>query len=156
MNCEVCGAEIKGESHRVLIERSDLNVCDSCAQYGEGTNKPKRIAPAPRIKIKTRRQGDVYSQIKDDIAQDYHEIVREARQAHGWTHEELADKINEKASLIRRIERREMLPDEKVRKKLEHILDIRLVENVEKVKPDTHNSLKSATLGDVVVIKRKG
>lgn len=155
MNCEVCGAEIKGKSHRIMIERSDLNVCDSCAQYGSGTDKSRRIASSPRIKIKTRRRGDIYSQIKDEIVQDYHEIVRGARQARDWTHEELSDTINERASLIKRIERGEMLPDDEVRKKLERIFDIRLVESVEKVKSNTHNPLKSATLGDIAVIKRK-
>ena len=155
MNCEVCGVEIKGRSHKVLIERSDLNVCDSCAQYGSGTDKPRGIAPAPRIKIKKRGHRDIYSQIKDEIVQDYHEAVREARQTRGWTHEVLADKINERASLIKRIEKGDMLPDEKIRKKLERIFDIRLVESVEKVKSNTYNPLEGATLGDVVVIKRK-
>ncbi len=155
MNCEICGAEIKGRSHRVLIELSELNACDSCAQYGGEVEKSRDVASTPVIRIKKRRQRDIYSQIKDEVVQDYHGAVRKARQARGWTHEELADKINERASSIKRIEKGDMLPDDNIRKKLEHILEIRLVENVEKLKPDTYNPLESATLGDVVVIKRK-
>ncbi len=92
----------------------------------------------------------------DEIAQDYDERVRNARETAGLSQEDLANDLNEKASLIRKIERGDMLPSDEVQEKLESELDISLTAGAspdEDEDWDGGSSTGEYTLGDVV--KRK-
>ncbi|MFQ6119020.1 MAG: multiprotein bridging factor aMBF1 [Methanosarcinales archaeon] len=134
MQCELCGKEIKGKAHYVKIEGSELNVCDRCVQYGQEIDKwapvSRKVTPTKRM-IKTRKQKrDIFDKITDEIVSDYNIIIREAREKHGLTQDELALKIKEKASLIKKIERGEIIPEDSVIKKLERALDIKLTEKI--------------------------
>jgi putative transcription factor len=90
----------------------------------------------------------------DEIATDYDDQIRNARESRGLSQEELADQLNEKASLIRKLERGDTLPTDEVQRKLERELDVSLVEgeSVEDADWDGGDS-GTMTLGDVV--KRK-
>lgn len=91
----------------------------------------------------------------DTVATDFNERIRYAREDRGLSQEELAKKLNEKASVIRKLEHGDVLPNDDVQKKLERELDISLTE--ESGTDDSEWSSDSAsegyTLGDVV--KRK-
>jgi putative transcription factor len=62
----------------------------------------------------------------DDIDPEYGTIIREAREGRGLSQADLADMLNEKASLIRKIEREETLPSDAVQRELEGELEIDL------------------------------
>jgi len=62
----------------------------------------------------------------DDIDPEYGSIIREAREGRGLSQADLADMLNEKASLIRKIEREETLPSDAVQRELEGELEIDL------------------------------
>ncbi|MDZ7730098.1 MAG: helix-turn-helix domain-containing protein [Natrialbaceae archaeon] len=69
---------------------------------------------------------------------------------------DLADELNEKASLIRKLERGETLPSDSVQSKLERFLDMSLTEaggSTDDTEWESDASTGSYTLGDVV--KRK-
>ena len=87
----------------------------------------------------------------DTLAQDYDQRIREAREGTGLSQADFAQELNEKASLIRKLERGDMLPSDRVQKKLERRLDIDLTEEAS---GDTEweggASTGSYTLGDVV------
>jgi putative transcription factor len=87
----------------------------------------------------------------DTLAQDYDQRIREAREGTDLDQADFAKQINEKASLIRKLERGEMLPSDSVQTKLERELDIDLTEEAG---GDTEweggASTGSYTLGDVV------
>ena len=89
----------------------------------------------------------------DEVAQDYDQRIREAREAAGMNQEELANQLNEKASLIRKLELGDTLPSDTVQTKLERALDIVLTEGGGSA-DDTEWSGGSSdgeyTLGDVV------
>jgi putative transcription factor len=91
----------------------------------------------------------------EEVVQDYDDRIRDARESEGLTQEELADQLNEKASLIRKIERGDVLPSDSIQRKLERGLDIDL--SMGGSGDDAEWSGGSATggttLGDVV--KRK-
>jgi TIGR00270 family protein len=90
----------------------------------------------------------------DEIVADYDQRIRTARESRSLSQEDLAKELNEKASLIRKLERGDMLPSDDVRSKLETELGISLVEGEDA--DDTEwsgDSSTTTTLGDVV--KRK-
>jgi putative transcription factor len=91
----------------------------------------------------------------EEIATDYHQRVREARESRGQSQQDLAGDLNEKTSLIRKIERGDVLPSDDLRKKLERELSISLTEGSSDDDDSEWSSGSSTTttLGDVV--KRK-
>jgi putative transcription factor len=95
----------------------------------------------------------------EELAGDYDQRLRSAREQEGLSQEELADQLNEKASVIRKLERGDSLPSDDVREKLENHLGISLTESGggdEGADEDWSSGGDSAglTLGDKV--RRKG
>ena len=92
----------------------------------------------------------------DEVATDYDQRVREAREGRGLSQQDLASELNEKTSLIRKVERGDVLPSDALRKKLERDLDISLTEGSGGDDDESEwssGSSTTTTLGDVV--KRK-
>jgi len=90
----------------------------------------------------------------DEIATDYDDRIRQARESRGLSQEELAQSLNEKASLIRKLERGDIMPPDSVREKIERKLDISLVEGESDDDSEwSGGGSTTTTLGDVV--KRK-
>jgi putative transcription factor len=91
----------------------------------------------------------------DELAQDYDQRLRNAREDAQLSQEELAQQLNEKVSLIRKIERGDVLPSDDVQRKLEKGLDINLSagSDVDETDWESDASNGDYTLGDVV--KRK-
>jgi len=91
----------------------------------------------------------------DELAQDYDELIRDARESRGLSQEDLARELNLKASLIRKLERGDTLPTDDVQTKLERELDISLDAGGTDADEEWSGGSSSGeyTLGDVV--KRK-
>lgn len=161
MQCEICGAEIRGKPICITIDNSELQVCQKCAPYGKPVDKrtpvSRKVSPVVRTVPRTEKKPrkDFFDILKDELLDNYDLIIREARESRGWSQEDLAENIKEKASLIKKIERREIVPEDTVRKKLEHTLNIKLTERVEGAEQEVSHMRKDTTLGDIVKIKRK-
>lgn len=93
--------------------------------------------------------------MSDELVDDYDHIIREAREKKQLSHEELALRIKEKATLIKKLERGEIVPEEGVRRKLERELNIRLTERSGEDDWSGERLNKGTTLGDIVTIKKK-
>lgn len=92
----------------------------------------------------------------EELASDYDEQIRAAREREGLSQEDLAKSLNEKASLIRKLERGEILPSDDVQKKLERHLDISLTAGSDDGDEEWESSgSMTQTLGDVVKRKEK-
>jgi putative transcription factor len=92
----------------------------------------------------------------DEIAPDYDDRIRDARESTDMSQEDLANELNEKASLIRKLERGDVLPSDEVKRKLERELDITLTAGASGDEDEEWSGGSSTgeyTLGDVV--KRK-
>ena len=91
----------------------------------------------------------------DELVQDYDARIREAREDRGLSQEDLAKQLNEKASLIRKLEHGDILPSDDVQRKLERALDVDLSAGSSDADEEWESSSSSGgyTLGDVV--KRK-
>ncbi len=154
MNCEICGREIKGKGFKVVVEGSEVTVCGSCKQYG--TEKKPSVASqhgARRVVLK-KRKASTKIEFKEELVENFHVIVRREREKRGWSQEQLAKKIQEKESLIKKIENAEITPEPEVVEKLEKLFNIKLRESVPEIKIEKSKGL-TPTLGDVVVVKRK-
>ena len=87
-----------------------------------------------------------------ELAQDYDDRIRTAREGKWLSQSDLAKKLNEKASLIRKLERGDTLPSDDIQGKLERFLDIDLDEagDVDESEWSADSSTGETTLGDVV------
>ncbi|WP_406660037.1 multiprotein bridging factor aMBF1 [Methanolobus sp. ZRKC3] len=160
MQCEICGTDIRGPSFKITIDSSELTVCGKCSQHGKSTDKrtpvSRKIAPVARVVPKRGKgRGKKDDMMSDELVDDYEHVIREARERKKLTHDQLASKIKEKASLIKKLERGEIVPEESLRKKLEKALDIKLTERSGGDDWSGDSLSRGTTLGDIVTIKRK-
>ena len=166
MECEICGKPVpENNPIRAKIEGSVMVVCKECSKLGKiqktppkpkfvkqnNNNKSRRPAPA-RNRPYSRNEEPT-----EELIEDFSLEVRKARESKNWSREDLGKKINERVSVITRIETGKMTPDNKVTKKLERALDIKLLEEVDNV--DLNQFINSSsgerTLGNIMKIKRK-
>ena len=85
------------------------------------------------------------------LVKDFSKTIRKSREESKLTQEELANKLNEKVSLIKRVEEG-WHPSNKLLAKIEKFLDIKLMqEALEPVTKKKQNE-KKLTIGDVVDI----
>lgn len=159
MQCEICGSDIKGNPIRIILEKAVLDVCSKCAHFGKphDTWSPvsRKISPSEKVVVTHKPKRDVFDKLGDEIISDYAQVIRRARETMGLTVEELASKIMEKAALIKKIEREELVPEDAVRKKLEAALNIKLTEKFSSQDQRGSGFIRTTTLGDVAVIKKK-
>jgi len=156
MECEICGKEIKGKGFKIVVESSELTVCVRCKEYGVEELSTASQHGIARV-VRRERKSEVRAKpivFTEELVENYNEIVRREREKRGWSQEELAKRIQEKESLIRKIENAEITPEPDVIEKLERIFDVRLREKVQEVKVESRKEIVP-TLGDVVVIKKK-
>jgi len=88
----------------------------------------------------------------DELAQDYDDLIRSARESAGLSQTDLAKQLNEKASLIRKLEHGNTLPSDDLQRKLERELDIELSAggSTEDTEWEGGSTAGEYTLGDVV------
>ena len=174
VQCEMCGAETPTPK-TVKVEGAELDVCGNCTDFGtevktadSGSTTSTKYSTSSSSSSSDssssssssgggggRRRRDMFDQM-DELASDFDERVRNAREAEGLSQEELADELNEKASVIRKLERGDSLPSDDVRGKLERKLGISLTESGDTSDEEWSSESDSAglTLGDKV--RRKG
>ena len=165
MQCELCGGEIRGAPRIVHIEGAELRVCMPCSKYGTEVQKPRSpsAAPEPRARPGSprplqppvqRRRRDLFDRMEGDIAEDYSDRIRRARVAKGWTEKQLALEIMERELLIKKVEKGDLVPEEELRKKLEKVLGISLLESAEDEVKAAKGKGMTTTLGDIISIKK--
>ena len=159
MQCELCGAIIQGPAKIVLIEGARLSVCARCSKYGTEIQQT-RGPPGPARKVQgappqpKRRPRDVFDLIEGDIVEDYNEKIRAAREAKGWSQLDLAHEIKEREILIKKIEKRDLIPEDDLRKKLEKVLEISLIDAITDESKSRGAGKMTTTVGDVISIKK--
>lgn len=176
VQCEMCGAETTSPK-TAKIEGAELQVCADCVEFGTevqssgsstdtkySTSKESTTTGSTQSSssgsqqqsTRSRSRRDLFDEM-EEIVEDYNDRIREGREATGLTQAELADQLNEKTSLIRKLERGDHLPSDTVRRKLERALDIELIEGgsaTDEVNEwSSGGSESGVTLGDIV--KRK-
>jgi putative transcription factor len=176
VQCEMCGKETNSPN-TVKIEGAELQVCDECADFGTEVKTQEQSTTSTKYSTGSSgasgssggssgstatsssggsssggRRRDMFDEM-DEVVQDYDERIRSARESAGLSQEDLAKQLNEKASLIRKLEHGETLPSDDVQQKLERALDIDLSEGAspeEDAEWEGGSSTGEYTLGDVV------
>ena len=143
----MCGSP--GKLYKAVIEDAELTVCHECSKFGKVISVVKQEY-AKEIKAKAA-ENIIQPEKIDVIVNDYAEKIRKKREQLGLKQEEFAKKINEKESLIQKIESGHFEPSISLAKKIEGFLKIKLVEEHE----ETHEHHKASkadtfTLGDFI------
>ncbi len=130
------------------MERAKLTVCKNCVRYGTPVREKEKKKPLK----------PTFSRVEVDfeIKENYPVTVRKAREKQGLTQKDLARQINEKESVIHRIETGHMRPSRKLARKLEGALNIKLLEKAEEqqvVRRRSHSD--ELTIGDIIKIKKR-
>ena len=150
-NCDMCGKET-GMLFRTLVEGVQLNVCKGCSSFGKVLEQVKVIEKAKKtVTVKPEEPETI-----EIVVPEYAEIIRKARERLNLKQEDLAKKINERASLIQNIERDRFKPSMHLAKKLEKFLHIKLIESVQDSQVDV-KKIKSEglTIGDFIKVKKR-
>ena len=158
MICEMCGKEVP-MTKTVIVEGSRLNVCPGCARFGEDYRaSSSNGAPVTQTVIEERLQKrerrmqskDIYAgSASVELVDDYGGVIREARVAKGMDLDQFAASILEKKGTLAKIESNNLIPDDKLIKKIEKALGIKLTESVQSgVTVGGGNGSNKMTLGN--------
>ncbi|MBQ7620998.1 MAG: TIGR00270 family protein [Candidatus Methanomethylophilaceae archaeon] len=155
----MCGKEVP-LTKTVVIEGSRLNVCPNCARFGEDYRANQSGAPISTSVIDQRlekrekrmKTKDIYAGTSSvELVDDYGGVIREARVAKGMDLEQFAASILEKKGTLAKIESNSLVPDDKIIKKIEKALGIKLTETVKTgVTVGGGNGNNKMTLGNFI------
>jgi len=137
--CELCGAKA---TRKTKVEGAILNVCDKCVSFGLEVNPPKFAVAKKALAV-----IDTGNPIKSD----FNVLIRNARDKMRLTQDDLAVKLSEKLSIIKRVEEG-WEPSPTLISKLEKFFNIKLTEEIE----DTvikKTGKEKLTIGDIVEIR---
>jgi putative transcription factor len=168
LRCEVCGRKIYGKPYQAIIEGAKLLVCGECSKHGkivwEEEPKPKIPALKPKpiptpVRIQSRKPAETIVETNLELVEDFDLKVKQAREKLGLSHEELGKKLNEKVSVLKKIETKKMKPDNALVVKLERALKIKLLvpASDEKIPKATapKKASRELTLGDLIQLNKK-
>lgn len=145
MDCEICGRD-SDEMYLISVEGTRLTVCRGCSGCGTFISKAES-APLRAAAVITESP-------EIDLVDNCAGVIRAARQDAGMTQEELARKINESLNVIKKVEKGELQPTEKLSKKLEKHFRIRLFQAVKKETLEKKSTETSLSLEDVAIMKK--
>lgn len=169
VQCEMCGTETSSPT-TIKVEGAELEVCDDCTGFGTEVRTQDQSSTSTKYSTSSSsssssstassggtsggsadRGTDMFDEM-EEVAADYDDRIRNAREAEGLSQEELASELNEKASLVRKLERGDVLPSDDVQRKLEGHLGISLTEDAGSEETDWESNLAEdgLTLGDKV------
>jgi putative transcription factor len=163
MICEMCGKNVTF-CKKVTIEGVHLEVCTECAKFGieakksagEPVERPKSVI-SQRLEFRERRSRprDIYEgSEKEELVEDFAKRIREARERRRMTQKELAMRINERATVLSKVESGSMRPDEKLIGKLQKELEIVLKEKLAPVVASKESAPRTLTLADLVKMQK--
>jgi putative transcription factor len=162
MRCEVCGREIHGQPYYRIIEGGKLMVCGQCSHFGNKEWDPSKPSGKPtrrrtsRIARRSRPQSEIEAAEEMELVENYGELIRKTRQKRGMNIEDFAKKLNEKESVLKKLEKEQFNPPMTLIKKISRELNISLLEPVTSgTGPVLTRPIGPRTLGDLIKIKSK-
>lgn len=148
--CHICGSSAVGKG---MVEGTKVPLCMRCARYA-GRFEPFREYLPPKAEAKKVPKAE------ETLVQGFGKAIRDAREKKGFTTEEFAKKYFIKEGDLVAFESERLKPVEKVARKIEYALGIKLLAQ----EPSLEAAVKEAraqkkgnevTLGDMIEIKKK-
>jgi putative transcription factor len=139
--CELCGS--KEATRKTKIDKAILTVCDRCVSFGEEVNQPQ-IVYAKKMMTDTT-PGYV-------LKKNFNALIRNSRDKMKLTQDDLAKKLKEKLSIIKRIEEG-WEPSPILISKLEKFFNIELKEETEERISGKKSGKEELTIGDIAEIR---
>jgi putative transcription factor len=163
MPCEMCGKPLPFHA-TIVVEGARMRVCAGCAKFGKVVEEPRpkgaapsgsgpAVGPAPRPR--NRAEKPVPLESDEELVADFGERIRKAREGRRVTVEDLARAINERQSIVQKVEAGTYFPDPELTRKIEASLQIRLRERVEAVHPEKARAQGGVTIGDLIKMQKK-
>jgi putative transcription factor len=152
----MCGSE--NHLFKARIEGSLLNVCQKCAKFGKvlaSVQDPKLIAKVQKKQQTLQKTAPISEkEITESLVENWNDLIKKKRESLNLTQEEFAKKINEKESIIHKIETGSFEPNISLARKLEKFLKIKLVEQgtAQEEVPGATKS-EEFTLGDFIKVR---
>ncbi len=147
--CEICGSKTN-DVYIVNVEDVELRVCTKCAKGKKIVSKVVDRKNAPKSVAKAAKSEAPL------LVENYGTKIHNARESMKLPLKVLAEMINEKETLLLRVEQERTLPPAELVKRLEKALGIKLTDTAE-LQVERNISVGGGdkiTLGDY--IKRKG
>jgi putative transcription factor len=158
--CEMCGKSVG--TRRYMVEGTVMNLGMECAKYGTPMDSPAPAGTQAAMQqgLQRREQRmtsrNVYdAQTAEVLVADYGPRIHKAREAKGWSHEFLGNKVSARVPELKHIESGKLRPGDDLVKKLEKELGIALLEKVEGPAPVVSGTKKAGggaglTIGDIL------
>lgn len=145
MECELCGKVVENPRKVSVDGSAILNVCDNCVHFGKEVQFSRPQAQkqaqggtagggaqsfsAPQ-KVRMPYTSDAGEGEEYELVEDFGKIIQRKWQQSGKKLEEFAAGLSEKSSVVSKLISGTMIPDEKLVKKLEKALNVKLREQV--------------------------
>ena len=143
--CELCGRDAR--LVHALVEGSELLVCRDCGSFGTAVRQARPRAEQPPA-MPTALPPEL-EEPSMGLVQDFAQRVKAAREQRGLTQEQFAQSLQEKASVLRKIEAGTLEPPIPLARKLEKALSLTLVVPVQKESAPLRGKGDGLTIGDV-------
>ena len=155
MKCELCGE--KSATAMVEIEGSMLRACSKCSSFGNIKFKIEApVAEKAGGKTITIKMPPARKEILQVLVKGYGRIIKGAREKANLMQEELGKKINEKATIIHKIETGHIEPNIDLARKLEKFFKITLIEEYQETSSsEKRYPEKELTLGDLARVRKR-
>jgi len=158
-SCNMCGSDV-GKMYVISLEGSDLKVCKACSLFGKvkeivmpvmKKEKKKNVESVAKVKLKPEKE------IIQMIIPNFSNIVKNARERKGLKQKEVAKLINEKESVIHKIESGTFKPSIKLAEKLERFFRIDLIQEHEEIHHaiEAKGNSEGLTIGDMIKVRKK-
>jgi len=127
VDCELCGKPTK-ESIKITLDGIEMVVCGTCAKGKLQVSQEKRIEKLRELGFKMHDSVKKNDSDEVELVDNFRQLLQKQRNSMNLTFEELALKLQERDSVLRKVESGKFPPDAKLIKKLERFFGIKLTE----------------------------
>lgn len=145
--CEMCGEA--GDLKETRVEGTVLDLCEDCQDMGEPVDRSDQVTQTTRPSTSSR------SSPEKEVVPDVDSRVKKAREDRNLSVSGLADQINEKESVVRRVEAGKLTPDRDLARTFEKALGVTLYETPPELEGGgRRETTREQTLGDVADVRQ--
>ncbi len=153
-SCEMCGVS-SSKLKEMIVEGTLLSVCDKCGGFGNAINMNSVLRSRPGLGKGIPRKIFLEEQV-DFVIESAGKLVKDAREKKGLKQSQFASMVGVKESVVHKIETSLMKPDIYTARKIEKILDIKIIEDYDDPEKSVPIDLtdENLTIGDLAKFKK--